>query len=182
MLDRRKNFPKSYILKKSDQIKKRLFEMKEFIQAQTILFYISYNNEVFTHNMIKESISIGKRIIVPISNKDNRRLILSELKNWNILKPGSYGILEPSIESIKEVDLDIIDMIVIPGVAFDEQGYRIGHGKGYYDRLLINSKKAIHIGLAFEFQLIDKIPIEDHDRKIDKIITEKRTISCSNAM
>jgi len=178
MLNRRRNSPKSTILKKSHKIKKRLFKLKEFNQAHTVLFYISYNNEVFTHDMIKESIKKDKCVIVPVSDKENRKLILSELKNWDYLNPSSYGILEPRKEHIKEASLNMIDIIIIPGVAFDERGYRIGHGKGYYDRLLINSKKAIHIGLAFEFQLINYLPTETHDIKVDKIITEKRTITC----
>jgi 5-formyltetrahydrofolate cyclo-ligase len=181
MLSRRNNHLKSHIFKKSAQIKNRLFKMQEFIQARTILFYISIKNEVFTHDMIRESITLGKRIIVPIADKKNNRLILSELQNWDHLKPGSYKILEPTNEHIREVSINTIDVIIIPGIAFDKFGNRIGHGMGYYDRLLSNSKNAIHIGLAFEFQLLDKFPVDDHDMRVDTIITEKRLIFCSKA-
>jgi 5-formyltetrahydrofolate cyclo-ligase len=169
-------------LEKSNQIKKRFFETKNFNQSLAILFYISYDNEVNTHDMIKECISNGKHVIVPVTDKENRRLIPSKLESWGDLNRGAYGILEPRREHIKEVSLDEIDLIVIPGVAFDKHGYRIGHGMGYYDRLLLSSTKAIHVGLSFEFQLVDEIPMEDHDIEVDKIVTEKRIIDCSDAM
>jgi 5-formyltetrahydrofolate cyclo-ligase len=180
MLSRRNNHLKSHIFQKSTQIKNRLFKMQEFKQARTILFYISFKNEVFTHDMIKESITLGKRIIVPITDKKNNRLILSELQNWDHLKPGSYGILEPTNEYVHEMPINTINIIIIPGIAFDEFGNRIGHGMGYYDRLLIYSKNSIHIGLAFEFQLLNKLPVDDYDMGVDAIITEKRLIYCRN--
>jgi len=177
----RMKLSRSEVLEKSDQIKKRLFEINEFKQASTILFYVSYDNEVFTHDMIKECIKY-KNIIVPISDKKNRSLILSKLGYWNDLKPGSYGILEPRKDRIIPASVDEIDLIIVPGVVFDENGHRIGHGMGYYDRLLNDSKKVVHIGLAFEFQIIKSIPFEKHDLPVDKIVTEKRIINCSNKL
>lgn len=174
----RKNLSQKEVIEKSNEIKKRLFEINEFKQAATILFYVSYNNEVFTHDMIKECISNGKKVIVPISDKENRRLTLSELNSWNDLELGSYNILEPKKDKIKEISINEVDLIIVPGVGFDEQGQRIGHGKGYYDNLLKNSVKSNHIGLAFEFQILKKIPIESHDLPVHIIITEERLIYC----
>ena len=173
------NLSKSELLEKSNIIKKRLFEMNEFKQASTILFYISYDNEVHTHNMIKESMSNRKKIIVPITDKDNKKLLLSELKNWNDLSHGAYNILEPRKECIIEVSLDSIDLILVPGIGFDKHGHRIGHGGGYYDKLLENST-AQSIGLAFHLQILDKIYVEKHDVSIHKIITEKEIIYCKH--
>lgn len=177
----RMKLSRSEVLEKSNYIKKRLFEMNEFKQASIILFYISYDNEVYTRDMIKECMSNKKNVIVPISDKENRRLILSELNNWNNLEPGSYGILEPRKKKIKEISIDKVDLVIVPGVGFDESGYRIGHGKGYYDDLLRNSEKAFHIGLAFEAQIVKKIPAEAHDLPVHKIVTEKRVIVCRRA-
>jgi len=176
LIENRKKISKSEVLEKSELIKNRLFEMKDFQQALTILFYVSYDNEVYTHDMIKESIKLGKNVIVPKSDKENRKLILSKLNNWEDLVKGAYGILEP--KEIDPISIDKIDLIIVPGVGFDKQGRRIGHGKGYYDNLLRNSKKTIHIGLAFEFQIVEKIPTEAHDVPVQKIITEKRVIGC----
>jgi 5-formyltetrahydrofolate cyclo-ligase len=178
LIEKRKNIPKNKVLEKSNKIKKILFEIDEFKQASTILFYVSYDNEVYTHDMIKESKKMGKRVVVPFSDKANRRLILSELDNWSSLKPGSYGILEPSKDEIKEFSIEKIDLIIVPGVGFDESGRRIGHGKGYYDNLLKKLKDSLIIGLAFELQIIDKIPVNKHDIPVKKIITENRLIDC----
>jgi len=175
----RKNLSKNEILEKSEKIKNKLFKMTEFKESPTILFYVSYDNEVYTHEMIKDSITNKKNVVVPLTDKKNKILILSKLDSWDDLNPGAYNILEPKKEKIKEISVDELDLIIVPGVGFDQQGHRIGHGKGYYDNLLKNSEK-LTIGLAFEFQIIKNIPIEKHDIPIDKIVTEKRLIDCKN--
>jgi 5-formyltetrahydrofolate cyclo-ligase len=174
LIEKRKNLSEKEVLEKSKHIEKRLFEMKEFRQASTVLFYVSYDNEVYTHDMIKECIN-NKKIVVPITEKKSRRLILSELISWDDLENGSYGILEP--KKIIKTSIDDVDLIIVPGVGFDKQGNRLGHGKGYYDNLLNNSK-ALKVALAFEFQVVERIPVKKHDVAMDRIITEKRIIDC----
>jgi len=178
LIEKRKKIPKKEVLEKSKKIKERLFETEEFKQASTILFYVSYDNEVYTQDMIKECLKKDKTVVVPISNVEERNLILSKLKNWKDLKKGSYGILEPKKEKIIEISKHDIDLVIVPGVGFDEHGCRIGHGVGFYDELLKDSKNAYHIGLAFELQILEKIPIEDHDIPVHRIITEERIIYC----
>jgi len=175
----RKNLSKADVLEKSDKIKNRLFRLKEFKQASNILFYVSYGSEVCTHEMIKEALSKNKGVFVPVTNKKNKTLILSKLEKWDELCIGAYNILEPKKEMIKEISFDEIDLIIIPGIVFDLKGNRIGHGKGFYDRLLKNTKVSI-IALAFEFQIIGKIPVDKHDKPVDIIITEKRIIYCKD--
>jgi len=176
LIELRKKTSKRDVLEKSNIIKNKLFQLPEYKQSSTILFYVSYGNEVFTHNMIKESMKAGKIVVVPKSDTENRRLILSELSNWNDLEKGSHGILEP--KKINEIFINKIDLVIIPGVGFDKNGNRIGHGKGYYDNLIGSSKNILPIGLAFEFQIVEKIPINSYDFPVQKIITEKRVISC----
>ena len=176
--NKRLNLSKNEILIKSKQIKNRLFQMDEFKKAKNILFYVSYNGEVFTHEAIEEALS-KKIVVVPISNKNDYSLIFSKLDSFNDLEEGAYGILEPKKDLIKEISIDKIDLIIIPGIGFDLRGNRIGHGKGFYDRLLKNTN-ALIIALAFDFQIIEKIPTENHDRSADIIITEKRIINCKN--
>lgn len=175
--EKRKKLSKEENRKKSKQIKEKLFNLKEFKDAETILFYISYNGEVFTHDMICE-LFYKKNIIVPVSNKNRCTLTLSHLKSWEELCIGSYNILEPSVEKIRETEIEDIDLIIVPGVAFDKKGGRLGHGKGYYDRTLKKAIDILKIGLCFEFQIVDSIPMEEHDVYIDKIISEKRIIEC----
>lgn len=181
LIKTRKNLSQEEVLEKSKIIKNKLFKMKDFKQASTILFYVSYDNEVYTHEMIKEQLTNSKIIVVPIADKKCRRLILSKLENWNDLTVGAYSILEPKKERINEVNIDSIDLILVPGLGFDEKGRRIGHGKGYYDNLLKNSNQALYIGLAFECQIVKHIPTEKHDIPIDKIVTEKRIIECKQS-
>ena len=176
ILDKRNALSKSEVLEKSSSIKKRIFKMDLFRDAQNILFYVSYGNEVYTHDMIKESIKVGKTVVVPKSVTKNHTLILSRFTNWNDLEMGAYNILEPKNESLTKVDIESIDLIIVPGVVFDESGNRIGHGRGYYDRLLNGSQNIPTIGLAFEFQIVENIEPEQHDEKINIIITEDRII------
>ncbi len=174
--NKRFNLSKEEVLTKSELIKNRLFQINEFKKIKNILFYVSYDGEVLTHNAIKEAL-IDKKVVVPISKKEDHSLILSKLDSFEDLQEGQYGILEPKKERIKEISIDKIDLAIVPGIAFDLNGNRIGHGKGYYDRLLKNIKATI-IGLAYEFQVIKKIPIDDYDKQVDIIITEKRVINC----
>jgi 5-formyltetrahydrofolate cyclo-ligase len=178
----RRILPKEEVLEKSYQIKKRLFETKEFQESKTILFYVSYDNEVYTHDMIKECILNKITVIIPVSDKKNRSLILSKLGKWTNLETGAYGILEKKKDKIEEYPIHNVNLVIVPGVGFDENGNRIGHGKGYYDNLLKKSTKASHIGLAFESQIVKKIPIDEHDIPLHKIITEKRVIDCRKIM
>ena len=100
-------------------------------------------------------------------------MILSYINDWNDLSTGAYGILEP--REIKIALPEDIQVAIIPGIAFDKKGYRIGYGKGYFDRLL-PKMNALKIALAFDFQLLDELPREKHDVKMDMIITDKRIL------
>jgi 5-formyltetrahydrofolate cyclo-ligase len=178
ILKKRNNMRFPDVLKKSKRIKDQLFHMDEFKDAKTILFYISYDNEVNTHKMIQECLTMKKRIAVPITDENARAIICSTLNQWDDLKPGTYTILEPRRECVKEISPESIDLFIIPGIAFDCQGNRIGHGMGYFDRLLQKKIHAHLLGLAFELQIVENIPPEKHDKKVEKIVTENRIISC----
>ncbi len=176
VISRRNAMSVSDITRKSALIKKRLFALEEFRHARAILFYVSYGSEVATHEMIQACLASGKKVVVPCTNATNKTLSLSELRRWDDLGVGSYNIQEPRMECRCEVSLDAVDLIIVPGVAFDCAGHRIGHGMGYYDRLLSENVEATKIGLAFELQVVEQIPAEHHDVSIDMIITEKRVI------
>ncbi|MBN1860704.1 MAG: 5-formyltetrahydrofolate cyclo-ligase [Candidatus Thermoplasmatota archaeon] len=176
---KRQTLATSEVLEKSNTIKHRLFDSKWYQDAHNILFYISYNNEVHTHEMIRESLEKGKNVMVPKIDTHNKTLIASLFSCWDDLGLGPHSILEPKNECVREVPLSSIDLYIIPGIVFDDEGNRIGHGGGYYDRLLKKECSAHRIGLAFELQIIKRIPAEPHDKKVERIITEERTILCS---
>ena len=164
---------------KSYSIKQKIFTSPEFIRAKTILFYVSTKDEVKTKNMIKEALNLDKRVVVPISDVKNRKLILSELKDLDELEPGAFNILEPRKEFFRLVPPEDIDLVIVPGVAFDERGNRIGYGMGFYDRFLSSLKKHVPVvGLAYDFQVVDDISVDDKDVTVDKVVSEERIIKC----
>ncbi len=163
---------------KSLAIMERLYKLQEFRSARLLHIFVSFGSEVSTELVIKRSLEIGKRVVVPITDNKSRRLTLSEIEDYDLdLRPGHWGILEPRNEAVRAVDLDQLDLILIPGVAFDKAGHRLGHGAGYYDKLLAGCKeRPLAMALAYELQVIDSVPVMEYDVKIDGIITEERLI------
>lgn len=139
-----------------------------FQSAHTILLYHSLTDEVHTHDFI-EKWSKSKRIVLPVVIENE--LELRSYSSSGDLSIGAYGILEPTGTSF--YDYDAIDLAIIPGVAFDASGCRLGRGKGYYDRLL--PKLIAHkIGICFPFQLVNEVPAEEFDIRMDEIIANKK--------
>lgn len=166
---------------KDDLIRKKVLELPEFVRAKTVLFYASFRSEVDTKEMINISLMTGKTVILPKVDKKEKTLKLYEIKNINELSSGYMQIMEPEANEERLKKLTDIDLILIPGAAFDIQGNRLGYGAGFYDRLLSGMKKRILIiAPAYEEQLAEKIITEPHDVKVDRIITDKRVINCSN--
>lgn len=150
--------------------------LPEYAQASTVMFYIDVRSEVRTRHDLEFALQSGKTIIVPWCNDDGE-LELFRLASMDELEVGMYKILEPrkELRSLpeKQVNVEELDLIMVPGVAFDRRGARMGHGKGYYDKLLQHARKDTPlIALAFECQLFEQIPVADHDIFMDKIISE----------
>jgi 5-formyltetrahydrofolate cyclo-ligase len=169
-------------LKKSAEVQMLFFGLKEFHGAKTLLFYVAKGNEVQTERMIKDSLKLGKRVLVPITDKDSGELTLSELHDFDVeLELGTFGILEPKPTCRRLTPPAHVDLVVVPGVAFDPEGHRLGHGKGCYDmflRKVSSLKPAVQfIGLAYEFQILGKLPHGRSDVKVHKIVTENRVIA-----
>lgn len=148
-----------------------------FATAQTILLYASIRGEVATYNLLESCLNRHARTVLPRVDKKAAKLLLYQILSPADLVPGAFGIPEPDIRHCAPVRPDEIDYAIIPGVAFDETGARIGYGKGYYDTLLAGMH-APTAGLCFEHQLVGRIPCEPHDRRVTMIITEKRIIHC----
>jgi 5-formyltetrahydrofolate cyclo-ligase len=151
----------------SDVIVNRFMEQPEYQNAKTVMFYVDVRDEVRTRQALPAALASGKRIVVPYCV--DGELELFWLEDMDELELGMYRILEPK-EELQPVDLDVV---MVPGVAFDRQGGRTGHGKGYYDKLLEHARLDTPLlALAFECQLFDEIPTEEHDIFMDKVITE----------
>jgi len=159
--------------RKSAIIKDRLFNEEEFKRARVVMFYVSLQDEVDTFIMIDEALKAGKRIAVPVILKEEKRLIAGEIHNrLEDLESQHFGIYQPRQDRVKEVPLNDIDLVVVPGVAFDRKNIRLGRGHGYYDRFLSGlPKRTRTIGLAFDFQVMEDLPQDPHDVPVSKIIT-----------
>ncbi len=160
---------------KDEIIRSRLLALPEFIKARTILFYASFRSEVDTIELLRNSLLNNKTILLPRVDVQNSSLTLYEIRTMADLAPGCYGILEPAANGNNNIPDAGIDLMIIPGVAFDEHCNRLGYGKGYYDRLL-SHKNALAVALAYEEQIVAHIPADAHDIKMDRIITDKRII------
>ncbi len=162
-------------LRKSRLIKNRLFKLAEFQRAQLVMFYVAKDKEVQTDLMISQAQKIGKKVAVPkiLKGEKKPRMIASLLEDSKTeLAPGPYGVLQPKTQYIRAIPQSSIDLVVVPGVAFDNRGRRLGRGGGYYDRFLARLPAAIpRIGLAFDFQLIKNIPTLSHDVSVTRVIS-----------
>ncbi len=159
----------------STKIVDRFMELPEYQSAKTVMFYVDVRDEVQTRQALPSALASGKRIVVPYCL--DGELELFWLENMEELELGMYRILEPKNElrtvASKHLQPTDLDLVMVPGVAFDRNGGRTGHGKGYYDKLLQHARlDAPLIALAFECQMFEKIPAESHDIYMDKIVTE----------
>ena len=164
----------------SAQICRRFIELPEYTAAKTVMFYVDVRTEVRTRQALPDALGHGKRIVVPYCV--DGELELFHLQNMDELATGMYKILEPKAElrdvAAKRVAVEDLDLVMVPGVAFDRRGARMGHGKGYYDKLLEHARPdAPLVALAFECQLFPEIPTQAHDVFMDKIVTERAIYS-----
>jgi 5-formyltetrahydrofolate cyclo-ligase len=160
---------------KSGKIQKKLFEHAAFRKAGVVCFYVALPMEVNTHPMIEEALKMGKKVLVPLADLENKELKLYEIRNLAAdLTPGILGILEPLRDKTRLADPKEAECVIVPGLAFSMQGRRLGRGAGFYDRFLSKlSAKIPKIALAFSFQVITQIPQEIHDCRVDTVLTEK---------
>ena len=164
---------KAQRLRKSRLITRKLINLGEFKNATYVMFYIATYQEVETTFAIEHAQKMGKKIVVPTVLVREKRMIASLVKDLRReLSPGPFDILQPKKKYIREVPYESIDLVVVPGLAFDRQGKRLGRGAGYYDKFLaMLPKRTPRIGLAFDFQVLKSLPTLSHDISVDKVIS-----------
>ena len=164
----------SFWREKSRKVQEKLLSSEEYQNSKVVMAYVSLPTEVDTERIIKETLERGKRLAVPSIDTVSQTLIASELTSINDLVIGHFGIKEPKDGPARAIKPEEIDLIVVPGRAFDKKNMRLGRGKGYYDKFLANKdlSSAKTIGLAFEFQVIDSLPSDPHDVPVYRVITE----------
>jgi len=164
----------------SARIAENLWSIPEFNRAETLLFFLSFRSEVDTRPMIRRALDEKKTVCIPCTDMQTKTMVASRIMNLDgDLRMGNYNILEPRQECLRPVPPQRIDVVLMPGVAFDLKGGRLGYGGGYYDRFLERcSPRCLLIALAFELQIVEHVPCADHDIHTHKIVTEKRVIDC----
>ncbi|MFP3982711.1 MAG: 5-formyltetrahydrofolate cyclo-ligase [Desulfurivibrionaceae bacterium] len=163
---------------KSRVIRDRVLTMTELSRASCVMIYVNYRSEVITRPLIAELQGLGKTVAAPVTDPHNARLLPYIVGNEaEDLIPGYCNIPEPDSGSQPSLDPGRLDIVLVPGSVFDPDGNRLGYGGGYYDRFLSQeAPQALTVGLAFEMQIVDSVPVQDHDIPLDLVITEKRVV------
>ena len=159
-------------------VEERLFEFANFLEAHIVMMYMAGEGEVDTRAMIARALQYNKIVVLPAFDPESGDPRLYRVDRIDSgLRSGPRGVPEPDSASFKQVPLEVVDIAVVPAIALDEKGGRIGTGIGHYDRLMpqlaVTTRK---VALAFETQILPQIPMESHDKFVDIIITDTRTI------
>lgn len=186
----REALPAEAVATRSATITRRFFALTALRQARTLLFYLSFRHEVATAPMVRRALEMDKRVCAPEVLPAERRLVPRLLPPLTMpasldeplpgLVRGPLGILQPDPATCAAVPLEEINLVVIPGVAFDRRGHRLGYGHGYYDRFLAELPPATwRVGLAFAGQMVEEIPADLWDLPMHLLVTETQVILCS---
>jgi 5-formyltetrahydrofolate cyclo-ligase len=168
--------PVADVRAKSAAIWERLAVLPAFAGATRRLIYVSTGMEVDTHGLIQQVLAMGGQVCVPSYNAAEKGYIASVLHDFHSdLTAGRFAIFEPRPEAVRPMAADHIDVALVPGLAFDQKGNRLGRGMGYFDRLL-QSVRGTKIALAYDFQILNEVPAESHDARVDFIVTETRVV------
>jgi 5-formyltetrahydrofolate cyclo-ligase len=171
-------------LARSRRVWERVAALACYQHARVVLGYMAFDHEVLTDGLMRRAMASGKQLVLPmvLGNRQGMALYVIEELERDVA-PGYCGILEPQPRRTRAVAPETLELTFIPGVAFDLRGGRLGLGAGFYDRLLSQLPRGIPmVGLAFDFQVIPRLPLQPHDILLDAIVTESRVIwgtSCS---
>ena len=160
----------------SNKISRKILESHFWQNYLNLAFYMAKGKEVALTELIGRSFLAGKRVYLPKTWLKEKRLTFHRVYSFSDLVPGPFGILEPNPMN-EEASVNSLDVIFIPGLAFDLKGFRLGYGGGFYDRVLRDTK-ACKIGVCYSFQLIESLPVEPHDEPVDFIFTEDGLVQC----
>ena len=166
------------LTEKYNRVEHKLFEFANFMEAQLAFLYTPVSSEIPTEGIIKKTLQIEKGLVLPVFTDSKNAYNLYKISNYaQDLVTSEDGILEPNPERCKKISLDEIDIAIIPGLAFDDKGGRIGFGNQYYSKLITKLPETCRkVSLAYEEQIVDQIQMESRKFTVDIIITDKRVI------
>ena len=167
-----------FVREQSQRIAQRVCAMEAFLRGSAVMAYADFRNEVITGPIILKALEMGKRVAAPLTVPEKCEIIPALIENYpGDLRPGAWGIPEPDPAQLRPLPPEQIDLVLVPGVAFDLTGNRLGYGGGYYDRFLSRlGNRAVFVALAFELQLVERIEPGRYDLPVHYIATEKRLI------
>lgn len=178
LLERRKDLSHEVRCSAGSGIQRAFMESDEFAAASVVALYAPIHNEVETGEVFIRALAMDKSVLYPAVTPEG--LLFRITPGPAFLRKGAFGIMEPSDECLAAPP-SAADLIVVPGVAFDLRGHRLGYGKGYYDKTLhMLEGQGRLVGFCYDFQLVEKIPEEPHDVRLDMVITEQRLVRCRN--
>ncbi|MBE6741565.1 MAG: 5-formyltetrahydrofolate cyclo-ligase [Ruminococcaceae bacterium] len=166
------------VINKADKdklISEKLYALEAYKSCKTVLTYVSLDDEIKTDDIIIHSLKAGKRVAVPYCKDDMGNMDFYLIDSLTQLSIGSFSVREPDINECERINSFNDSIAIVPGLIFDKNGYRIGYGKGYYDRFL-NEFNGISIGLCYDELLTESLPIDKHDKNVDILITPGTTI------
>ena len=159
--------------RRSEAIQRKVFRLTAFRKAKMVGCYVALPYEVQTWQMIEDMLQHGKRVAVPVMQPRSKRLSFSEIRDPIAeLARGRFGVWEPRSSVRRPVRAQDLDLLIVPGIAFDRRGHRLGHGHGYFDRFLARIPKTTPtVGLAFRCQILECLPTASYDRPVQTILT-----------
>lgn len=163
-----------HVLEMSARIGERIIMMPEYLRAKRIFCYHALPYEVQTGGLIREILRTGRELYLPVTGKD-KNMTAVRLRDPEDVHKGSFRVMEPN--GSEAIDPAELDLILTPGLAFDRKGGRIGYGAGCFDRFLPRCRGVV-VGLAFEMQLVDEVPMKEHDQRVDRVVTEAGIYVC----
>lgn len=183
MLEKRSNLPWQDVQIKSQQINAQLFAHPSYLSAKTILVYLPIKKEPNSLSIIKNAWHQNKQILVPVTCPETKSLLLSRLESLKELTQGHYGIPEPKQRYLRLIDPLSVDICLLPGIAFNRNGFRLGYGGGYFDRFIPRLRAdCLKIALAYDFQILEHLSPSLYDLPVDLIITESTIYNCANEL
>lgn len=180
LLARRNALPVPERMRLGERIVHHLLALPQHHSASTVLLYLTFRSEVPTEPLVVALAEAGKRMAVPHMTSGLRALVAAEYVPGDPLELGPYGVPQPVL--LRPLPASALDLVIAPGAAFDRAGVRMGYGKGYYDRFLSDPElRGDVLGLAYAFQVLDRLPAEPHDRPMDLLATEDGIYDCGGS-
>ncbi|BBB92867.1 MAG TPA: 5-formyltetrahydrofolate cyclo-ligase [Methylomusa anaerophila] len=177
----RRSMTREEIASGSDKLAEHLFKWPQYQAARNIMLYLAMPDEPHMDKVIAHALAGGKTVCVPHMYETRGLMDAAIIQNLDDLVVGQFDLLVPNPATLKILDPSDLDLIIVPGVAYDRAGRRLGMGAGYYDRFLLRASKSELIGAAWAAQILDSVPVDEHDRPVNYLLTEEGILNCGKS-